>query len=397
MKLLFVTAGSRGDVEPFVVLARAAAAAGHEVLVAAPDRSGVDVTGVATASLGVDYTAMIQDQGVSIRAAVANYRTVVKPAMRNVLVGAARAALDFEPDVVLSHPKILSAPLIARALDVPHVLVELVPAVTPTRAFAAAGTVTADLGPFNKLTYLAAFGASSMFGPALDEASRLLGVRRGRRMPPPAATLLPISSVLLQRPEDWPASVHLTAPWIDSGAAAELDPRVAAFIAGGPYVYAGFGSMAMGDPFARGRALVEASRHRGLRLLVATGLGGIAVAPDLRGDDVLTVRSAPHSLVLPGAVAAVHHGGIGTVQAVTRAGTVSVIVPFIADQPFWGAMLHRRGLAPAAISQRSATAERFGTALDAVEQYRSPVAGAAERMATENGTAEALAIITALR
>ncbi len=236
-----------------------------------------------------------------------------------------------------------------------------------------------------------------MFGPALDEASRLLGVRRGRRMPPPAVTLLPISPTLLKRPEDWLASVHLTGPWMDSGTASELDPRVAAFIAAGPYAYARFGSMAMGDPVARGRALVDAARRRGLRLLVATGLGGIAVEPDLQGDDVLTVRSAPHSLVLPGAVAAVHHGGIGTVQAVTRTATVSVIVPFIADQPFWGAILHRRGLTPAAISQRRATADRLGTALDAVEQYRSPVAGAAERMAKEDGTAQALAVIAALR
>lgn len=207
---------------------------------------------------------------------------------------------------------------------------------------------------------------------------------------------MPISSALLERPEDWPASVHQTGSWIDSGPAPELDPPVGDFVAGGPYVYAGFGSMAMGDPVARGRALVEATRRRGLRLLVATGLGGIAIAPDLGGDDVLAVRSAPHSLVLPNAVAAVHHGGIGTVQAATRAATVSLIVPFIADQPLWGAMLHRRGLAPAAISHRRATAERFETALDAASQYSSSVAGAAEQMASEDGIAEAISIITTL-
>lgn len=105
MRLLLVTAGSRGDVEPFMALARRATAVGHEVLVAAPDRSGVMAEGVAMTSLGVDYTAMIEEQGVSVAAAVRNYRTVVKPVMRNVIVGAARAALDFEPDVIVSHPR----------------------------------------------------------------------------------------------------------------------------------------------------------------------------------------------------------------------------------------------------------------------------------------------------
>ncbi|MDR5700919.1 glycosyltransferase [Agromyces aerolatus] len=395
--MLLITAGSRGDVEPFIALARAADAAGHEVRVAAPDRSGVAADGVDLVSLGIDYSAMIEDQGVSIGAAFRSYRTVVKPIMRGVIVGAARAALAFEPDIVVAHPKVLSAPLIAVSLGIPHVLVEMVPAVTPTRAFPAAGTVTADLGPLNRFTYFAASAASSMFGAALDEAAHLLGVRRNRRMPPPAATLLPISPALLERPDDWPPSVHLTGPWVDSGPTTDLEPDAAAFIAGGPFVYAGFGSMASGDPAARGRALVDATRTRGQRLFVATGLGGIEIAPALRGDDVFVVRSAPHDLVLPHAVAAVHHGGIGTVQAATRAGAVSVVIPFIADQPFWGAMLHRRGLAPRPVAHGRVTAAHAGAALDAAPRYREPVRAVAQRMRKEHGTAAALTIITALR
>ncbi|UUT35229.1 glycosyltransferase [Microbacterium elymi] len=395
--MLLVTAGSRGDVEPFVTLARAAKAAGHQVRVAAPDNSGVATDGISLISLGVDYSAMIEDQGVSFGAALRNYRTVVKPIMRGVIVGAARAALVFQPDMIVAHPKVLSAPLIAASLGIPHVRVEMVPAVTPTRAFPAAGTVTADLGPLNRLTYLAASAASSMFGVALDEAARLLGVPRSDRMPPPTATLMPISPALLERPEDWPVSVHLTGAWVGSDSGTALEPNVAAFIAGGSFVYAGFGSMVSGNPAARGRALVDAARARGQRLFVATGLGGIEIAPELRGDDVLVVRSAPHNLVLPHAAVAVHHGGVGTVQAATRAGTVSVVIPFIADQPFWAAMLHRRGLAPRPVAQGRATAARIGMALDAAPQYRDPVDAAARRMRAEHGTAAALAIISALR
>lgn len=396
MRMLLITAGSRGDVEPFLALARAATAAGHMVRVAAPDRSGATVDGVDVTSLGVDFTAMIESQGVSAGAALRSYRTTVQPIMRAVIVGAARAALDFRPDVVVAHPKILSAPLIAKALQIPHVLVEMVSAVTPTRAFPAAGTVTSSLGPLNRLTYLAASSAASMFAGALDEAARLLGTRRTSPLPPPAATLLPISPALLERPQDWPSSVHLTGPWATGDATAALDPDVAAFVAAGPFVYAGFGSMALGDASARGRALVDAAPARRHRLLVATGLGGVDVAPELRGDDVCVVRSVPHGLVLPHASAAIHHGGIGTVQAATLAGVVSIIVPFFADQPFWGAMLHRRGLAPAAIPQRRLTAARLVAALDEVPDHRSAVVGAAARMHAEEGTATAIGILDSL-
>lgn len=409
MRMLLVTAGSRGDVEPFVALARRAAASGHTVRVVAPDGSGVETAGVDVGSLGVDYSAMIQSQGVSFGAAMRNYRDVVKPAMHAVIVNAAHAALDFRPDVIVSHPKVLSAPLIAESLRIPHVLVELVPAMTPTRAFPAAGTVTRSVGPLNRLTYSAAPAARAMFRRDLDEAAALLGVTASRPAPP-AATLLPISPAILPRPDDWADTVVLTGPWrttapdrapdgpwASDGDSAPADPTVRDFMSGGPFVYAGFGSMAAGDPIGRGRALVHAARERGLRLLVATGLGGIAVPDDVRGDDVLVTSAVDHAAVLPSAVAAVHHGGIGTIQAATAAGTVSVIVPFIADQPFWGALLHRRSLAPAPIPRRRLNAPRAAAALEQVPAFETAVASVAQKMAQEDGTATALDVIEQLR
>lgn len=399
MRMLLVTAGSRGDVEPFVALARRAAASGHTVQVAAPDRSGVDATGVDLHSLGVDFSAMIESQGVSPLAAMRNLREVVRPVMRGVIVNTAHAAREFGPDVIVSHPKVLSASLIADALGIPHVLVEMVPAMTPTREFPAAGTVTRNLGALNPLTYRAASAAAAMFRREVDEAASVMGVRRPRRSSPPAATLLPISPAILPRPADWPHSVLLTGPWRSparEGAGTALEPAVEAFVHGGPFAYAGFGSMAAGDPAARGRALVEAARARGLRLLVATGLGGVAVPDKLRGDDVLVTRSVDHATVLPHAVAAVHHGGIGTVQAAMAAGTVSVIVPFIADQPFWGALLHRRGLGPVPIPQRRVGAERLADALAAAPAAAPAVRSVAERMAQEDGTGAALQVLERL-
>ncbi|WP_448808921.1 glycosyltransferase [Agromyces bauzanensis] len=401
MRILMVTAGSRGDVEPFAALARRAAASGHDVRLAAPDRSGVDLTGIDVRSLGVDFSAMIESQGVSPLAAMRNLRQVVRPVMRGVIVNAAHAAREFRPDVIVSHPKVLSAPLIADALGIPHVLVELVPAVTPTREFPAAGTVTRSLGPFNPLTYRAASAAGAMFGREVGEAADVMGVKRPRRSSAPAATLLPISPAILSRPRDWPESVVLTGAWrspvtdaaAPADAAASPDPAVDAFVRGGPFVYAGFGSMAAGDPVARGRALVDAARARGLRLLVATGLGGIVVPDDLRGDDVFMTGSVDHAAVLPHAVAAVHHGGIGTVQAAMTAGTVSIVVPFIADQPFWGALLHRQGLGPAAIPQRKLSADRLAAAFAEAPTYAAAVRSAAERMSQEDGTGTALRVL----
>ncbi|WP_294564980.1 glycosyltransferase [uncultured Arthrobacter sp.] len=394
MRILLVTAGTRGDVDPFAVLARRALRAGHEVRLVVPDNSGVDTSGIDVASLGVDYSQWIEHQGVSLGAALRSYRSVVRPAMRRVMIESAKAALKYSPDVLVAHPKILSAPLAAEALGIPFVWVELVPVLTPTRAFPAAGTISRNLGPLNRFTYRAAAGGAAMFRRDLAEVAKLVG-NRGGRAAPAAATLMPISPAILQRPADWPATVHLTGPWRPQ-ATGVLPGHVADFIGGGDFVYAGFGSMAAGDPVARAREVVGGIRRTGVRSLIATGLGGLSVPPEVLGEDVLVTDSVAHDLVLPLAGAAVHHGGIGTVQAALAAGTVSVIVPFIADQPFWGARIHERGLGPAPIRQRALTSDRLAAALWQAEEYRPAVQRTVRAMAAEDGPAAAVDIIESL-
>jgi len=396
VRILLATAGSRGDVEPFVALGERARAEGHDVHLLAPEHSGVDTPDLDVESIGVDITRLIETQGVAISEVLRNYRSVVRPVMHTILVGSARAALDYQPDVIVYHPKVLSAPVVADALGIPHVVVEIVPALTPTNAFPAAGTVAHSVGPFNRLTYQATRAASTMFRSDLAEVRAMVGAPH-RAPSHPEATLVPISPAILSRPVDWPESVHLTGPWVRAHHPVPLDPAVEKFVAGGPFIYAGFGSMAKGDDAARGRTIVDAARVHGTRLLVATGLGGISVPSDRRGLDVLVVRSVPHAAVLPHATTAVHHGGIGTVHAAMRAATPSVVVPFLADQPFWAARLHEAGLTPESIPQHSLTISALVSALDHAERCRTRVAEVAERMAGEDGTGAALAILTSLR
>ena len=395
MRILLATAGSRGDVEPFAALAERARATGHEVRLVAPENSGVEMGDLDVASMGVDYTRMIEGQGVSITAALRNYRSVVRPVMRGVIVGGARAALEYEPDLIVYHPKVLSAPLVADALGVPHVVVEIVPTLTPTRAFPAAGTVTRGIGPLNRLTYQAAGAASMMFRSELGEVRKLAGARK-RKFSAPAATLMPISPAILSRPDDWPESVHLTGPWTRAHRLAALELEVAEFVTDGSFIYAGFGSMAAGDATSRGGAIVDVARERGSRCLIATGVGGIEVPPDRLGADVLVVQTVSHTAVLPHATAAVHHGGIGTVHAAMTAATPSVIVPFIADQPFWGSRLYEMGLTPAPIPQRALAVPALSAALDEAEQCRPRITEVAKAMSAEDGTLTALTLLAAI-
>ncbi|MEZ0165986.1 glycosyltransferase [Kineococcus sp. LSe6-4] len=409
-RLLLLTAGSRGDVEPFVELAREASRRGHHVVLAA--------TGSMTAGLGPqpfevvvldgDLGGLITTQGVSPVAALRSWRSTVHPALRGLLASAARTALDVQPDVLVAHPKVLSAPLAAAVLDVPHVVVETVPTLTPTGDFPAAGIASRDLGRHvNRLTYRATAGAAAVLGPDLRRLRVAHGLPRTASLPPPAAVLCPVSPVLVPRPGDWPGTAHLTGPWQDATAArpsAEVDGFLtAAHRDGAPVVVAGFGSMATGVAAARerSRVVVRAARAIRARVLVVTGWGGLdagaARTAGGAGHDVLVASSIPHASVLPRVDVVVHHAGAGTVHAVARAGAVSVLVPFIADQPWWAARLHHRGLSPAPVPARELTVDRLTQRLLAAAGHRQVAASTARAMTGEQGASTAVDILEGLR
>lgn len=396
--MMLLTAGTRGDVEPFAALARHAASRGHEVRLALPDDAHAP-EGVDTVPLGLDVQRVLAPAGRSPWALAHHLHAEVRPGMRRMLATAVRETVAFEPDVVVHHPLVLSAPMVADALGVPRVLAEFAPVATPSERFPAAGgpTATRDLGVGNRVTYRVPRAVARLFdGDVARAAAELPSGRRPSPRSPSRATLMAVSPELLPRPDDWPDRVHQTGAWYDEGPTASPGPIVDDFLRAGPFVVASFGSMASGDASARGSAIVTAARSHGLRVLLVTGWGGLVLPAECRGPDVLAVRSVPFDAVLPAATLAVHHGGAGTSHAVARAGVPAVVVPVTADQPFWAAQLHRRGIAAAPVPLRHLTVDTLVPAVRDALDRRERAAEVGGRMRREHGVQRALEVLEAL-
>lgn len=404
MRLLLATLGSRGDVEPFLWLARAARDAGHDVRVAIPDDPDLAVTDLDAVSLGMSFSDVAPSVTGSTGAGLRAFRERIRPAMSRALAAAVDAATQWQPDIIVAHPKLVTVPVVAARLGIPFLWVELTPTLTPTREFPAAGIAARSFGPhLNRLSYRAVSLAGAMFASDLRDARARLGVSASAQLPPASGSLAAISPSLLPRPHDWPATTQITGDWhrppdedhVDVGD--QLDDELSAFLADdAPFVYAGLGSMTGGDPASRAEAVIAGARQAGLRVVMATAWGGLQPSSRSLGDDVLLARSVPHAAVLPHAVAAIHHGGAGTVHATARAGTPSVVMPFLADQPFWAAHLRRLGLAGAALPKDRLTAHQVHHAVSHAADYSAPVRDLARQMIVENGTATTLPILSQL-
>ncbi|WP_304454797.1 glycosyltransferase [Nocardiopsis sp. YSL2] len=421
-KILLVTVGSRGDVQPYVALGHSLQAAGHDVTVATCERFQSFVTGhgLAFGSLSDGFMELIDSQegrtamddasGV-LGLVRMNIQLARKAGLinRELMSDVWRVARSVEPDIVVYHPKALAGPHVAEALGVPAVLAVPVPVAVPTGAFPVVGMPNLPLGAwYNRLTYRLVAAGYKGYNKMVNTFRRDalgLGVVKGAAMAThrpggqPTPVLHGISRHVVPRPADWPEHADLTGYWFLDGTDDWTPPTdlVDFLAAGEPPVYVGFGSMAGRDPKRVTGSVVGALRLAGVRGIIATGWGGLE--PVDLPDTVLRITEVPHDWLLPRVSAVVHHGGAGTTAAALRAGKPAVICPFIVDQFFWGRQVAALGAGSTPIPQAKLTAQRLADALREVTTSTRVQHTAAEigrRIAAENGAADAVARIEAI-
>ncbi|NDL56661.1 glycosyltransferase [Phytoactinopolyspora mesophila] len=389
MKVLLLTHGTRGDVEPFVALAEALRLAGHEPIVAAPSTSSqsIEQRGLNAISL-YDPWPLLSRERVIREAFERNYRGLLgkwqliqvvrkyRHSMPSVLEDIAKLG-DTYADMLVYHPA-FPGNRIAERTGVPSVAACVQPLWVPTDSF------TNPLIPYdlpaalNHISYLATriwfrihFGGTS----GLDKVTRrrLRGGRSNVLRKPdgrPATILQAFSTHMLPSPLNYPSWVHTTGFWFSPATRRFTPPRaLSKFLeTDKPVVYVGFGSSIGIDPVRQGRIIRQAIRLAGVRAVVVSGWGGIEPESD---EDTLPLKNLPFDWLFPRMAAIVHHGGVGTTGSALASGRPQVVCPFYIDQPFLARRMHASGVAPEPLPQIHLTPDRLAIAIRvAVESRR---------------------------
>jgi sterol 3beta-glucosyltransferase len=420
MKVLILTLGTRGDVQPFVALARELRSRGHDAVLAAPERFADLVTGHGVAFARVDDGPLRVVDSSSTVADVAAGGIRAKFTLMRRMRAMVTAVLDdcwqvastgagAGADLIVHNGQIMAGPHIAEKLGVPAVMALPTPVYVPTRQFPWPGQQLPNRLPawLNRSTYAGMKAVTVMFGRTVDQWRAGLGLprRRGRHDPlhradgQPAPVLHAVSPAVLPRPTDWPPTARVTGYWFMDTAAdatrAVPEPVAAALDRGDePVVFVSFGSMAGPDPVATTQEVVQALRLAGVHGVLATGWGGLQEIPST--VDVFATGDLPHDVVFPRVAAIVHHGGAGTTAAAIRAGRPQVICPFVADQPFWGRRMQQLGVAPAPIDQRHLTAAGLAAAIRQAVDDPAMIAAAhrlGEQVRAEQGVVVAVDLL----
>jgi len=120
----------------------------------------------------------------------------------------------------------------------------------------------------------------------------------------------------------------------------DADEEVASWIAAGtPPIFFGFGTIPIASPAEMITMISSACAQLGERALVGAGSTDFGKAPQF--EHVKIVETMNYAIVFPTCRAVVHHGGAGTLAAGLRAGVPTLILWNLPDQPIWGAQLKR--------------------------------------------------------
>jgi sterol 3beta-glucosyltransferase len=141
VKVLILTLGTRGDVQPFVALARGLTAAGHDAVLAAPHRFAEFATNRGVSFAGIDDgplrlmgggAAVVEDVatgGLGKKLALAKQM----PAMfTRTLQDCWTVAADSGADLVVHNGQVIAGQHVAERLNRPAVLALPIPMYVPT-------------------------------------------------------------------------------------------------------------------------------------------------------------------------------------------------------------------------------------------------------------------------
>ncbi len=414
MRIGIITIGSRGDVQPFIALGTGFKRAGYDVrlLTHGTFAGAVRAEGLDFADLGMDPRTLteqaMQEAGMAGQSRLIALTTFMrfmrralhetKPLLHECVRCCWQATQDVDALLFNVQGIYIGVPL-AHKRDIP-VFAAYVQPLTPTREFPnvlfpPAPTWLGRVRPsYNRLSLeMAELFSWLLFRGSLGKAVHdVLGTPLRSPFPQMRHEHTPIfygfSKHVLPHPVDWPDFCNVSGYWIlDTNATFQPPADLEAFLqAGPPPVYIGFGSMRSADERSHTQLVVSALDRCGQRGILLTGWG--AITHESLPETILDIDAIPHDWLFPRVAAVVHHGGAGTTGAGLRAGLPSLIVPFLADQFFWGQQVYERGLGPQPIAYTHMSAEALAQAITTMvtdQAMRQRAATVGEHIRAEDG------------
>lgn len=413
MVITILTAGTRGDTQPYIALGVALKKAGHAVRIAAFENyeTFVKSYGLEFFPIRGDVAKVASSDGMRSAMKADNPLKLVLSfnKLKSFIFDVQRDFFDAckGSDAIVYHPGAPIGYFAAQYLKIPSILATPFP-MSPTKEYPslifydslrlgrAFNLLTHKI--FEKVMWSTSSSAIKQFWKKeFVHAPEGFGCPFGKQNTKNHPTVISCSNYVFPRPDDWPEFVNSTGYWfLDEEADWKPPGDLLDFLErGAAPIYAGFGSVV--DPASALQTTelaMDALKCSGQRGILATGWSGMSKI-DHVPEEIFILESVPHSWLFPQMAAIIHHGGAGTTAAALRAGVPSIVIPFGNDQSAWGRRVYELGVAAKSIPRKKLTTDKLSRAIRfaLTDEVKDAAKDLGIALQSENGAETAAKII----
>ncbi len=204
--------------------------------------------------------------------------------------------------------------------------------------------------------------------------------------------IISCSNHIFKRPDSLNNSIHQSGYFFLDEENYTPDKELEKFLANGEKpVYIGFGSMLKESEKVQYAQIAINALKKAHKRGVLYGFGEIANLP----PSIIAINTTPHSWLFKKMSVVCHHGGAGTSAEGFRAGVPSIIVPFSNDQFAWAYRSYDLGIGTKPIHKKDLTANNLSNAIESAynQEIVSKAIEVGQKIQTETGLTDAVEVI----
>ncbi len=363
MKIILMSVGTRGDMEPFIAIGTLLKEHGHQVICAFPEQFGflAKDSDLGFASLGTKYIDLLNSKdgqlamggGKGFQKFIGVLRLTFRQgdANKELVQKQYQVVQNEKPDRIVFNSKSVY-PLIWEVKN-PGNTTFLSP--LPYMHYVKGHShvvFNTNMGNFlNMLSFsLAHFGivTTVMISKKWLKIKDKIKRKEIRKVLRTGKSIYTISPALFERPKDWPDNIQVVGFYSKQNTGTWYpDEELESFIARHKKVlFITFGSMINPNPEAKTRIFLDILERNKIPAIINTAAGGLIQPKNYDQDLIKFVEHIPYDWIFPKIYGVIHHGGSGTIHLALKYGCANLVVPHIIDQFVWNNIVAELGVGP---------------------------------------------------
>ncbi len=416
MKIVLISIGTRGDVEPFIAIADLLIRDGHDVVCAFPAQFENLATrnGSRFYPLKKEFLEMLNGPtgqaalggGKSFRerisAMFALYRMNRKVSFE-MLLQQHELIQEEKPDRILHSLKAMYPVFWHQENPGKVIQVSPIPCVIhPTDNMASIFLLGKDYGKrINRWSYRFSRKLSMTFTKKQLKRAQIAATTSVDMVNSLVSEkfIYTISDSLYHRDSSWPEHVQVLG-YLERDKTLDWKPseELLGFLERNQEpLFITFGSMTNPDPVGKTQMFLDILVEKDIPAVINTAGGGLVRPEGFEHPDIFWTHDIPYDWIFPKVGAVIHHGGAGTTHLALKYGRPSMVIPHIPDQHLWNRIISNANAGPKGQSIRKLDGNGLKNHIDILlhnPAFKENAMEISHQMKSEDNSEKILRIIT---